>query len=87
MTLNEKQFRRQKLNEQRANKRDFHDMLRPMKETLASKGVSFSAVSGHLKKNAKLLLGKGATKKDTLYWAVRKHAEDPENFLKNIGLQ
>jgi hypothetical protein len=25
------------------------------------------------------------SKKDTLAWAARKHAEDPTNFLKNIG--
>jgi hypothetical protein len=87
MSLNDKQFKRQKLDEQRAKSRDFHDMLRPMKATLASKGVQFSAVSAHLKKNSNLLFGERATKKDTLYWAVRKHAEDPENFLKNIGMQ
>lgn len=72
-------------NAARQASQDFHATLVPMKETLRSQGVSFGAVSGHLKKNAHIIFGTGMAKKDTLAWAVRKHAEDPDNFLKNIG--
>ena len=64
---------------------DFHASLAPMKETIRSQGVNFGAVSSHLKKSAPIIFGTGMSKKDTLAWAVRKHAEDPDNFLKNIG--
>ncbi len=64
---------------------DFHASLVPMKETIRSQGVNFGAVSNHLKTNAHIIFGTGMSKKDTLAWAVRKHAEDPNNFLKNIG--
>jgi hypothetical protein len=87
MSLNEKQFRRQKLDAQRVKSMQFHEDLRPMKETLKAQGVSYSAVSGHLKTNAHILFGGPMNKKDTLYWAIKKHAEDPENFLKNIGMK
>ena len=75
--------------QQKAAKRedvlDRHAELAPMKNTLKDKGVSFSAVSGHLRTNGKVIFGTHMTKKDSLAWAVKKHREDPDNFLKNIG--
>lgn len=87
MSLNEKQFRRQRLDEHRARVRAFHSDLEPMKNTIRAQGVNFSAVSEHLNKNSKLFFGKQLTKKERLSWAIRKHSEDPENFLKNIGMK
>jgi len=62
-----------------------HAELAPMKETIRSQGASYSSVAGHLSKNSHVLFGQKMTWKDTLAWAVRKHRENPENFLKNIG--
>lgn len=66
---------------------DFHASLTPMKETIRSQGVKFGDVSHHLKTNAHLIFGTRMSKKDTLSWAAKKHSEDPENFLKNIGFR
>ena len=77
----------QNLGRQFSKKAYLHDALRPMKDTLKAQGVSFASVSGHLKKNAHLIFGENVPKADQLSWAVRKHAEDPENFLKNIGFK
>jgi len=87
MSLNDKQFKRQKLDEHRARVMSFHADLAPMKKTIREQGVNFSAISEHLNKNSRLLFGKKLTKRERLSWAIRKHAEDPENFLKNIGMQ
>ena len=87
MSLSDKQFRRQKLDAQRAESMAWHKDLAPMKKTITEQGSNFSAVSGYLTKNAHIIFGEKMTKKERLSWAIKKHAEDPENFLKNIGMQ
>lgn len=62
-----------------------HEDLRPLKETLKAKGISFASVAGHLTSNAHIIFGKKVTKDERLAFAIRKHAEDPDNFPKNIG--
>lgn len=73
--------------ERNAASKERHDELTPMKETIRSQGASFATVAGHLNKNSKILFGEQLTKNERLAWAVKKHAEDPENFLKNIGFK
>jgi len=62
-----------------------HADLAPMKETIRNQGASYGAVSGHLMANSNLYFGTQLSKKDILAWAVKKHRDDPKNFLKNIG--
>jgi hypothetical protein len=86
--LHPKQFKKLTAEEKTAKRENLlnrHAELAPMKETIRSQGVSFGAVSGHLKAHSKVLFGTQMSKANTLAWAVRKHKEDPENFLKNIG--
>lgn len=74
-------------NQAEQDAQDFHASLAPMKESIRSQGASFASVSGHLRKNATLIFGRKMAKKDTLAWAAKKHSEDSENFLKNIGFR
>ncbi len=67
------------------DQQDFHASLVPMKETIRNQGASFSSVAGHLHKASKALFGTKMGRKDILRWAAKKHSEDPDNFLKNIG--
>jgi hypothetical protein len=86
--LHPKQFRKLTAEEKTAKREKVlnrHSELAPMKETIRNQGASFASVSGHLRAHSKILFGTHMSKADTFAWAVRKHKEDPENFLKNIG--
>jgi hypothetical protein len=65
--------------------RDWHDSIRPMKETIRNSGANFASVMNHVQTNSEQLTGSRMGKDASRRWARDTHDKSPENFLKNIG--
>lgn len=70
----------------KAEVRDWHSSLKPMKNTLSNAGIQWPVLRNHIRDNSESL-GAPRGKDSGIRWARDLHDKDPENFLKNIGLQ
>lgn len=66
--------------------REWHDSIRPMKETIRKNGKNFAKVMNHVQTNSQQLTGRRMGKDASRTWARDTHDDDPQGFLRNIGL-